>query len=348
MTVATTPGKLVIFGDYAVLEGAPATAASVGIRARAQVDVTEGRDSVFIDLAGGNAFDFVVEPGAPLRWTDESPGERGTIVAAVLDTCHELAHLRGPLPSLRISLNTDEFYSQLGGRMQKLGLGSSAAALVALTGALTGALNIPVERDSMLNVCHVAHRRFQGGRGSGIDVIASLLGGVVGVRLDRREPYPIACSLDWPAGLRVLPVWSGSSASTPELLARFYDFRSTDPDGFAHHLRNLMRFARLADAAWKRGAVAEILSALTGYDNALRALDSDARIGINTDAHDRIRGIAERHGAVYKTSGAGGGDFGIVVTDSAQVVRTVGRELSEYTLLDAELDVGGLDISNEA
>jgi len=346
MTIATAPGKLVLFGDYAVLQGAPAAAVSVDVRARAKVDVAAGRDSVFFDLAGGKAYDFVVEPGSPLRWVGEQPADRGTLLAAVMDTCHELAHLRGAVPALRISINTDEFFTTSGDMTMKLGLGSSAAALVALTGALVHALRIPLEETSLVNVCHAAHRRFQGGRGSGIDIAAAVLGQVVGVHPDTRQDYPNAQPIDWPDGLFMLPVWSGNSASTPELVARFEAFQAQSPDAFGHHLRHLTRFARQADVAWRGGLVAELLSALVGYDNALASLDYEAGIGINTDAHEKLRGLAERHGAVYKTSGAGGGDFGIVLTDSAAVRDAVDAELSGagYTVLRRRLNVDGLTV----
>lgn len=347
MTVATAPGKLVVFGDYAVLEGAPAVAVSVDVRARAQVDVTGGRDSVFIDVAGGKAFDFVAEPGAPLVWTRESPGERGTLVAAVIDTCHELMHSRGPLPALRISLKTDAFFTSRGGSTAKLGLGSSAAALVALSGALLRALGIQLERDSLLHVCHTAHRRFQGGQGSGIDVAVALLGGVVGIRLDPRERYPAVDGVDWPDGLYMMPVWSGESASTPRLIERFFSYREADAEAFARHLRNLTTFAEQADAAWRAGAVPEILSALVGYDNALRSLDYDAHIGINSEAHERMRGLAEHHGAVYKTSGAGGGDFGIVLSDSRDAIKAAGAALGrkQFVVMSTALNVDGLAVA---
>lgn len=348
MTVATAPGKLVIFGDYAVLEGAPAAATSVDVRARAQVDVTDGRSSVFIDLAGGKAYDFIVEPGTELVWKTESPGDRGTVLAAVLDTCHALLHQLGPLPALRISLNTDAFFTRVDDRNEKLGLGSSAAVLVALTGALIDALRVPVEPESLIRICHEAHRHFQGGHGSGIDVAAAVLGGVVGVRRDSGDKFPSADSLAWPEGLLMAAVWSGNSASTPELLTRFNRYRDGNPDEFRHHLLHLVRFAEQADAAWRAGNVASLLSALTGYDNALRALDYDAGIGINTEAHERLRGLTERHGAVYKTSGAGGGDFGIVLTDSSDVFEQVTVEIENagFVFLDADLNAGGLSVAS--
>jgi mevalonate kinase len=346
MTVASAPGKLVIVGDYAVLEGAPAIATTVGIRAKAQVTVTDARDSVFIDLAGGKAYNFSVEPGVGLCWADESPAERGMILEVVINTCYELLHLPGPLPALRISMNTDAFFRSIGGSPVKLGVGSSAAALVALTGALVAALGIPVERPSLLSMCHAAHRRFQGGLGSGIDVSAALYGGVVGVTAGRGVSGPEAETLGWPKGLAMLPLWSGASSSTPELLRRFARYRETKSDAFNNHMRHLTRFARQADATWRSESVVELMSALAGFDDALRALDSDAGIGINTEAHERLRGLVERNGAVYKTSGAGGGDFGLAISDSTDVIDAVRADAidSGYLSLDQKLGVDGLTI----
>jgi mevalonate kinase len=349
MTVATAPGKLVIFGDYAVLEGAPAAATAVGVLARAHVDVIDGPRSVFIDAAGGNAYDFAIQPGEGLTWIGDSPGDRGRIPQAVMDTCYELMHLRGPVPTMRISLDTDAFFAGLGDRAEKLGLGSSAAVLVALAGALLDALEIPAQTDSLLKVCQAAHRRFQGGKGSGIDVATALLGGVVGVKRNPQDAFVVAEPLPWPEGLVLLPVWSGNSASTPELIARFDAYRDENPDAFRHHLRNLGRYAEQANRAWRASAVAETLSAIAGYDNALRALDYDAGIGVNTDDHERIRGLAEGHGAIYKTSGAGGGDFGIVLTDSKDVAGVVTEDLhaAGYRVLEEKLGVDGLTLTRD-
>jgi len=344
MTVATAPGKLVRFGDYAVLRGAPAAATAVDVRARAKVEVTDATDSVFIDLAAGEAHGFVVEPGVGVRWLGDSPERRGAIVEAVLNTCHELVHLKGSLPGLRISMNTDAFFTSVDGKAVKLGLGSSAALSVALTGALLSALNIEVGQDSLLNVCYAVHRAFQSGQGSGIDVAAALLGGTVGVHRIGEQSDPVAGSLVWPEGLLMRAVWSGTSASTPELLSRFDNYGDTHADEFARHLRRLTRVAQQADAAWRAGDVVELLSSLAGYDDALCALDYDAGIGVNTDVHDRLRGLTESHGAVYKTSGAGGGDFGTVFTDSEQVMTAVIGELAGagFMLLDQEADAAGL------
>src|SRR5690606_11456641 len=83
-----------------------------------------------------------------------------------------------PGGSLEIVLDTRGFFDPATG--VKLGFGSSAALAVALAAALAGE-SVPqrVQEAALL-----AHRDFQGGHGSGVDVATSAHGGVIGYRRD--------------------------------------------------------------------------------------------------------------------------------------------------------------------
>ncbi|MCG8478492.1 MAG: hypothetical protein MI724_05300, partial [Spirochaetales bacterium] len=82
----------------------------------------------------------------------------------------------------RIVIDTSPFFDKHTGR--KLGLGSSAAAVCLLTGALMRIAGIdPVSRRKTLIALAIeAHRRGHGGRGSGYDIVASAAGGAVRFR----------------------------------------------------------------------------------------------------------------------------------------------------------------------
>ena len=163
MTVtASAPGKVVLSGEYAVLDGAPAVAMAVDRRAVASVS----------DNATNEC--RVVTEGF------ESSGDaRYRIVEAVC----------GARPAGRdFTLDTAAFI--VDGR--KLGIGSSAALTVALVAALQQGRDI--FQDALQ-----AHRRFQRGAGSGVDVAAAVTGGLIeycmqDCRVER---------LDWPDGLVV-------------------------------------------------------------------------------------------------------------------------------------------------
>ena len=137
--VATAPGKVVLSGEYAVLDGAPAICMAVDRRATATVgDSPDGRCRV-------------ATPGREF-----SNGEKFRIVEAVC----------GSRPELTIELDTRAFAED----GTKLGIGSSAA----LTAALVAALGGDYYADAL-----AAHRRLQGGSGSGVDVAASVHGGLI-------------------------------------------------------------------------------------------------------------------------------------------------------------------------
>jgi phosphomevalonate kinase len=148
----------------------------------------------------------------------------------------------------------------------------------------------------------------------------------------------------------MLPVWSGSSASTPELVDRFNHYRECDPDAFKMHIHRLTGLAEEADKAWSSQKVTALLEALAAYDSALRMMDCDGAIGINTESHDLLRSVSAQHGAIYKTSGAGGGDFGIALSDSPKVIESLAIALSDsgYRVLNGSPDADGLTILDPA
>jgi len=347
MTDASAPGKLILVGEYAVLEGAPAITAAIDVRARARVVAIPGAESVFFDALSGQAFYFVIDGGGP-RWIGEQPGANGAILEAVISSCIERSTLLDDGPSFRVSMNTDDFFTRIGGSWIKLGVGSSAAVLVALVGALVTELNLAMPPEELLAVCHAAHRHFQGGLGSGADVATAVHGGVVTVRRGADPETVAATRCDWPSGLLALPIWSGVSASTTELLSRFEQFKSDRPDECRGHLRRLKSLSEQACVAWSEQSVIDVLSALESYDDALRAFDHDADIGISSKPHERIRQLVERQGAIYKTSGAGGGDFGLALTDSADVLEAVRGACRDngYALLDKSFAAEGLEIGS--
>lgn len=335
MIESHAPGKLVICGEYAVLAGAAAIAVAMPARARVRVAAAHGAGR--LTIAGGATWAFDWQRGLP-AWSVQPAEGQGGILDAVAATLLESGlELAAPLD---IALDTRAFHHHFAdGRTVKLGLGSSAALTVALLAALlVQSQRWPAQAAQLEQLAWRAHRRFQGGAGSGIDVAAAVHGGVVlleGIgRASRR--------LSWPGGLHWLAVWSGESASTPQLLARFEAFRANDAQRFARQMHLLGESAATVVAAWERADVPTLLRGLADYDDGLRALDAGAGVGIYTPVHERLARLAEDAGAVYKVSGAGGGDFGIVLADSAQLIAGIDAAFRRDRLLTLR-GVAGVD-----
>ncbi len=198
--------------------------------------------------------------------------------------------------------------SALRAENRKLGLGSSAAILVASLAALHERVEEPEAlRRSIESVAVAAHRRAQGG-GSGVDVLASVWGGTAIVR---RTPDTLLLRRSVPLpGDLVVEAWAADvSASTPLLLARVAAFREREPARHAQVMAELhasaTRAARALEASQSRGIIAE----MNAQRQWLSALGAGAEVSIVTDQVHALAASASSCEAAVLPSGAGGGDI---------------------------------------
>ncbi|MBV9947136.1 MAG: hypothetical protein JOZ69_09835, partial [Myxococcales bacterium] len=222
---AIAPGKLVLTGGYAVLEGAPAVVIAVDRYAAADASRT------------GPCL------GPELR---AAFGDEPTPVVDVASLHH---------PSGR-----------------KLGLGSSAAALVASLGARAIArgadLAAAAVRSALFELARRCHAGGQRG-GSGVDVAASVFGGVLRYEIDAAGVAAIR-ALELPAGLRVVAYDSGASVRTSDMRARL-DARAAEPEAIAARSA-LSAAARQACAAMERADAREFIGGAREFGRALGRL----------------------------------------------------------------------------
>ncbi|HEX5786727.1 MAG TPA: hypothetical protein VFY03_01000 [Woeseiaceae bacterium] len=285
-------------GEYVVLDGAPAVLVAIDRRARAAIPAGTG---------------------------GPAPAEGGLLDAV----CATL----GVSPPRGIVLDSRAFGADAAGSRVKLGLGSSAALAVALCRLLLPAATLP--RD-VFEAAFAAHRRFQGGVGSGADVAASLAGGVLSFRMAGKEAGAGSVRLAWPAGLAWAAWWSGVPASTPERVARF------TASGPSPERERLAAAADAVTLAWQGGAET-LLAEFVRYVEVLQAFDRRHGLGIFAAGHDELAAAARRCGALYKPCGAGGGDVGIALATTPAALRRFGRAAAErgFRPLDLAVDERG-------
>lgn len=292
------PGKLVLSGAYAVLEGAPALVTAV--------DRYVVADSSAVASFTTPEF-AAARPGSAQPHFDATP---------------------------------------LRDQGQKLGLGSSAAILVACLGVL-GAVEQPHEvladlRQRVFEEALAAHRHAQGG-GSGVDVAASSFGGHL---LAWREAS---------GGLRVTPVvlprelvvsvWAtGEPASTSRLVAMVFDLQRKSPATFAQKLGAQAQAAEAFAAALVRGSAEELVQALGAQHDALVELGLASGAGIVVDAVRQLHERARAEGGCVLPSGAGGGDVSLYagLTAPSPELLALARRLGQKPL---DLGVGAAGLS---
>ena len=262
MTVVA-PGKMVITGAYAVLEGAPAIVVAVDRYACA---------------------DPLRAATSPTAEVIEALGDRAPFCEAK-GLYHEGA---------------------------KLGLGSSAAVLVASLGADASKRGLdPEDADVRAEIFargREVHARVQGG-GSGIDVAASTYGGVLRYTVHANRPWILNSAV--PDGLKLEAYFSGTSAKTSELRAKVDELKQNDPAAHSRAFANLGYAAEHAARTIEAGSLREFIDATRRFADALDDLGVSADAPIFPLAFKRLAILAAEEGGVFLPSGAGGGDVGI-------------------------------------
>jgi phosphomevalonate kinase len=292
---ASAPGKLFLTGEYAVLHGAPALVAAVDRRADVHLEPAVDRDAV-ASVAEGQEFATRARAG------DLPGGDAGAVLAAL----RSARARRACAPWATVTVDSRAFLRGTA----KLGLGRSAAALVATTAACLATAG-PVDDGDVLASALAANAMFQEGRGSGGDVAAAVRGGVVDVRRQRDRVLVVPRRL--PAPLELVVGWTGTPAATVPLLRRFEQALATRPDG----LDDLRRAAERAAEAVVGGDAAGLGAAVDESAALLARLGAALGLPIVTPALARLVEIARRLGVPAKPSGAGGGDCGIALAASA-------------------------------
>lgn len=257
------PGKLVLTGAYAVLEGAPAIVVATSRGAFTDGDRTAPTATPEVAAALGDA--------APAPHADAS--------------------------SLFVGA-------------RKLGLGASASILVASIGvreAERGAdLSRPDVRAAIFARAREAHAAAQGG-GSGVDVAASVYGGVLEYTLSGHRAVKL------PTGMRLTVFACGTSARTSELRAFVDRLAESSPDLHRSRMGELGEIARYASRAVASDDRAAFLDAVRNTYGALARLGAAASAPIVPAGWEALGDAATTEGAAFCVSGAGGGDVAAFV-----------------------------------
>jgi len=255
------PGKLLLAGAYAVLEGAPALVVGVDRHAVADGARRASRPTPEV-LAAMSAEDAPEVDASALR-------EDG----------------------------------------QKLGLGSSAAMLVASLGVLAARRGEDLAardvRDTLFDAARRAHAAVQDG-GSGADVAASVHGGALSYTLSPKGARVVPVQL--PADVVIEVFWCGSPALTTGMRARVEALRERNA---AVHAARLLAIADASVAAIIAAGADDaraFVAALGQGADALVALGRDADSPIVPPAQLDLVRLAAADGGAFLPSGAGGGD----------------------------------------
>jgi phosphomevalonate kinase len=308
--MVTAPGKLIVLGEYAVLEGFPAIVAAVDRRASGQFVPGQSPASELVDIAVRNAADA-------------------------------LGPNRKALPSGSVLVDTSAF--SLDGT--KIGIGSSAATAAVTVGAVLemAGLSVSESTDLIFHVALTAHRAAQGGLGSGADVAAAVYGGILHYT---RPPSgtPAIRPLPPPEGVEMVVFATGTPSSTVDCLQAVAAFAQASPEAHGQLLAPIAE----AVARFEHGLLArdtpEMIGAIGAAHLGMERLGQAAGVPIVTPVLAHAALLAAELGGAAKPSGAGGGDVGIAFLpnpEAAAEFTTRARDLG-LGILDLSVDPTGI------
>ena len=287
------------------------------------------------DEAGENTIDF-------LDWKYGYDVDLD-IVAATIDVAYRVVAARGvPRKALDIRIVSGLDDAATG---KKYGLGSSGAVAVAVAHAIVAAHGVDLSSLEIFKVAFVA-TLLTGAAGSGGDIACSSHGGIVAYRRPDTEAVKQLVAEDvvsaiftsWPGlflqaradlgGLDLAVGWTGQPVKTDAQLARAQASHGTSTQDEQQHGSQsgkpnvihtfIGEVTAISEEMWAALAaddVAVVKRCIQRNRELLVAFAETKGLNIETAMLGALADSAEEHGAVGKSSGAGGGDCGIALLD---------------------------------
>lgn len=291
-TQASAPGKIILFGEHAVVYGHPAIAAPISqVRARATVaDAANAPDGprICLNLTNLN-YQYTLAKAA-----DDDP------FAAAIRLLQEVAGL-STLPSLDITIHSDIPIAS--------GLGSGAATAAALLRALARHLGLDsLATDEEVSRLTFAVERLHHGTPSGID--NTVVACEKPVYFVRRQPRNLVETFVVARPLRILVADTGVSSSTREVVGDVRRQWQADPTRYEALFAHCGAIAQQARQAIEAGTAPRVGALMNENQEVLREMT------VSADSLERLIAVARQAGALgAKLSGGGrGGNMIALVT----------------------------------
>lgn len=321
----SAPGKVLLWGEYGVLKGAPALV--MAINRRVQVSLSPAQGFALTAIPAGNY-------EAAVRHQ----------LATLLDQ-HRIDPQQ--LEQLALTIDSSALFQSNAASPRKLGLGSSAAVLAALdaaVGALRGnnvnaavrgdsdGVQAPAARLAALQALH------QSGQGSGVDLAAAMYGGVLSYQ--RVVDGKIKCQpMTWPNGLHWAVLWSGQPSSSADHVTRFLHWCDADPNLAEAWIGRCAQSSQDALTALAAGDLQAVLEAFDEAAELMGTIGDRLGAALLTPVDIKCRKIAQRFDLIYKPSGAGGGDIGLLLGQEAEAVAAAVKAMQELGLQRLDLAI---------
>jgi len=332
MTISA-PGKMMLSGEWAVLEGHPCLALAVDVRMKIKI---ESSSQITIHSPEFGLDDLALG-------SDKASSEIKKHLPFIEAPINEaLKYLKGQsIEAKPFRLEVLENIPLI--ENEKIGFGSSAALVVSIVAAVLQFHGLAIDSipEKIFQLAQAAHFAAQGKQGSGFDIAASVFGGL----FKYQKPDKIQ-SLTWPENFHLLVGYVGYSASTRELVEKMKSCRENDANNYQAIMKKIGATVLDVENCLAQNNFSDFKKNIKANRNLLQQLTKLSGMSLETKELKALADIAESHGAVAKFSGAGGGDIGLAVTDDKQVIKKIKSdwEKAGITPLDVKIAQSGVRV----
>lgn len=355
------PGKLMIAGEYAVLDpNYKCMVVAVDRYITAQINFNK-ENRLFLPQLGLENILWQIKDGQ-VEFSVSDP-QLNFIENSISVVSQYLKEKYIELRPFHLKIESQLSNNESG---KKYGLGSSAAIVVAVISAILSLhSNKRYDLDEIFKLSVIAHLKAQGS-GSGADIAAAVYGGWLqystfnaGWILEQLEqgakisdltnkPWPslIIEKLTPPRGLRLVVGWTKEEASTKIMIEKIFNFRKRDPHSYNEFLRNSLFSVEALIESFKRDKLEEAMNSLALNRKALLKLGESAGVQIETEKLKKLCSIADAFGS-GKPSGAGGGDCGIAFIKNEMQIENLYRAWMANDIIPLKLKVSKQGVTIE-
>lgn len=284
----SAPGKLMLFGEHAVVYGYPCLVSAVDKRIAAKV-IEHKAKTVIIEAPD------VGVPRLVMSETELFSRHYPREVSFIGETVRTFFCGGRTFQGVKVRTKSDFSHSW--------GLGSSSAVSVAVLAALNGLMDLRVGKKELFSRCFRTVLAVQGS-GSGFDVAAGVWGGTLLYSRGAKQLRELQLHR-----LPLMVCYSGQKADTTRLIALVARRREKEPVKVDGIFRNMAAVVQKAVPALERENWKEVGRLMNENHRLL------VELGVSTPKIEKLVLAARRGGAWgVKISGAGGGDNIIVLS----------------------------------
>lgn len=299
--VASSPGKVILFGEHFVVENQPAIAVALSLRARVKVSLT----ATGVIRVSSKNLSMTREFAIP-------PSGEGDPLFPIAYSAYLAMKKIGSTQGVDIEVDSSIPPGS--------GMGSSASVAVATIAATSHALGVELPHEEISKLAFESEKIVHG-KPSGIDNTIATFGGAIAYR--KGEGF-LKLNIDFSEVSLVLAD-TGRTRNTGELVKRVLALKEAFPNVLEPIYYAAGRLAVEAAKLMERGDW-EAVGVLMNVNHGLLSA-----IGVSTQEIEQLVYTARRAGALgAKLTGAGGGGF-IVALCRKGSENTVARELEKIS-----------------